>query len=233
MTCQEHDLQAGDYVDGTLAPPLRAAFEVHLAGCERCRMQAADFGAIRAVARTLEPHLPPTRVWANIAAALAPRKQVPWWRGAFAVQYAAAAAMVILLVAGLSWIGGALAPPTPAAAVATIADDSDSVTFGYAVAEAELTTTIAGLEEVAAADGGALDPDTADVLQANLTLIDTAIDESRAALATEPASPLALETLFEALRSKVTLLQDMIALINEMRQGNPDGAARIISGLNQ
>jgi len=41
------------------------------------------------------------------------------------------------------------------------------------------------------------------------------------------------EFLFEALRSKVELLQDIVALINEMRKGNPEGAARIVSGLNQ
>ena len=75
--------------------------------------------------------------------------------------------------------------------------------------------------------------DTADVLKANLTVIDGAITESRAALQTEPDNPMAQESLFDALRSKLELLQDVVSLINEMRKGNPEGAARIVSGLNQ
>ena len=75
--------------------------------------------------------------------------------------------------------------------------------------------------------------ETADVLNANLTVIDGAITESRAALQTEPDNPMAQESLFDALRSKLELLQDVVSLINEMRKGNPEGAARIVSGLNQ
>ena len=64
-------------------------------------------------------------------------------------------------------------------------------------------------------------------------VIDGAITESRAALQTEPDNPAAQESLFDALRSKLELLQDVVALINEMRKGNPEGAARIVSGINQ
>ena len=89
------------------------------------------------------------------------------------------------------------------------------------------------LEQATSADRSALDPETADALDAGLTVIDEAIGESRAALQTQPESELAQVSLFEALRRKVSLLQDMLALINEMRQGNQDGAARIMSELNQ
>ena len=78
----------------------------------------------------------------------------------------------------------------------------------------------------------ALDQETADILQANLTVIDGAIGESRAALQANPSSTLAQESLFSALQSKVSLLQNTIALINEMRKGNEAGAARIVSGMN-
>ena len=101
------------------------------------------------------------------------------------------------------------------------------------LAEAQYTTAIAGLESITKSEQTALDMDTADVLQANLTVIDGAITESRAALQTEPDNPTARESLFDALRSKLELLQDVVALINEMRKGNPEGAARIVSGLNQ
>ena len=44
---------------------------------------------------------------------------------------------------------------------------------------------------------------------------------------------MAQESLFEALRNKVSLLQDTVTLINEMRKGNPEGTARVVSGLKQ
>jgi len=47
------------------------------------------------------------------------------------------------------------------------------------------------------------------------------------------AGEVAQESLFGALRSKVALLQETLTLINEMRKGNQEGAARIVSGLNQ
>jgi len=64
-------------------------------------------------------------------------------------------------------------------------------------------------------------------------VIDQAIRESRAALQSQPASELAQESLFEALRRKVGLLQETIGLINEMRKGNQAGTARIIQNLNK
>jgi hypothetical protein len=64
-------------------------------------------------------------------------------------------------------------------------------------------------------------------------VIDEAITESRAALHTEPQSESAQESLFAALRRKVALLQEMLALINEMRKGNQEGAARILSEINR
>ena len=63
--------------------------------------------------------------------------------------------------------------------------------------------------------------------------IDQAISESRAALRAEPASEPARESLIESFKAKMGLLQDTVALINEMRKGNDAGAARIVSGLKQ
>ena len=108
-----------------------------------------------------------------------------------------------------------------------------SILAEYQLAERDLSNTIEGLERIAADDPSALDMETADVLKANLTVLDGAIGESREALKKEPENDVAQESLFEALRNKVALLQDTIALINEMRKGNQEGAARIVSGLNQ
>jgi hypothetical protein len=94
-------------------------------------------------------------------------------------------------------------------------------------------TTIATLEQITKTEGTALDEPTAAVVQENLAVLDQAIGESRQALRNDPSSDVAQESLFDALRTKVALLQDTVALINEMRKGDQEGAARIISGMNQ
>ena len=57
--------------------------------------------------------------------------------------------------------------------------------------------------------------------------------ESRAALKSEPQSTVARDSLFNALRRKVAVLQDTISLMNEMRKGDAAGAAQVLEGVNK
>jgi Putative zinc-finger len=237
MNCKDYEIALGDYVDGTLDESARGEFEVHLASCEHCRALVADFAVLRHSTLALEPELPSPQVWHKLSAAFETDRRSTMGGWGLAWQRLAASVVAIALIASLSWIGSglsrldgtsgrlastAVAPPAPI-----------SVKAEFDFAEAQYTTAIAGLESITKSEQSALDMDTADVLQANLTVIDGAISESRAALQSEPDNPTAQESLFEALRSKLELLQDIVALINEMRKGNPEGAARIVSGLNQ
>jgi len=238
MNCQAYDEQLGDFVDGTLAAAALPEVEAHLATCARCRAVVADFRTMRSMTLALEPHLPPPHVWAKLSSKIeaAPARWAFLPRTGFAWQPLAATAMAVVLTTGLWWVGGRLALGAPgrvAAGPASAAQTAAVLNPELQVAEQHLTTAITGLEQITNTQRTALDPETADVLQVNLSLIDNAIGESRAALKTEPENDLAQESLFEALRSKLALLQDTLALINEMRKGNPEGAARIVSGLNQ
>jgi hypothetical protein len=96
-------------------------------------------------------------------------------------------------------------------------------------AQQQFEKAIADLEKVAKANQTALDPGTSQTIEKNLGIIDRAIAENRAAVKAEPASVAARETLFDALRQKVSLLQDTIALINEMRKGNNAAAAQLVN----
>jgi anti-sigma factor RsiW len=238
MSCQDYEIALGDYVDGTLGDASCLEVETHLSTCERCRALVADFSAIRHAAMTLEPQLPPPHVWTRVSEALEAERGSLFRHWGFMWQTLAASMATIAIVVGLTWIGNGLAPISqtsgrPATAAGKRPEPVVSLEAAFTLAEAEYTTAIAGLESIAKSEQSALDMETADVLQANLTVIDGAISESRAALQTEPDNPAAQQSLFEALRSKLELLQDVVALINEMRKGNPEGAARIVSGLNQ
>ena len=238
MSCKDYEIALGDYVDGTLDERGRVEFEAHLASCERCRSLVVDFGTMREATRALEPALPSPQVWTRISAAFEAERGSTVRSGwALAWQRLAASAVAIVLIASLAWIGSGLSridgPSGRLASTAVSQSTPISVEAQFDLAEMQYTDAIAGLESIARSEQSALDMETADVLQANLTVIDGAISESRAALQTEPDNPTAQESLFEALRSKLELLQDVVALINEMRKGNPEGAARIVSGLNQ
>jgi hypothetical protein len=122
-------------------------------------------------------------------------------------------------------------------------DTVQSVETEFRLAEQHYQNAIGKLEEAARLDGQSaaaqpqgddtIDPQTAAMLQKNLQVIDQAIAESRAALRSEPLSASARDSLFDALKQKVALLQDTIALMNEMRKGNSAGAAHVLDGSNK
>jgi hypothetical protein len=92
---------------------------------------------------------------------------------------------------------------------------------------------ISALERVANQADSPLDPEVTATLRKNLEVIDKAIADSRGALRSEPENRVAQESLLDAFRRKLALLQDTVALMNEMRKGNQAGAARIVEGMNK
>jgi hypothetical protein len=138
--------------------------------------------------------------------------------------------MSLLLVTSLWWVGGRLSVVAPSSGVSSgvTAAAEDLADLG---AEAHYASAIASLEALTAMDRTSLDPEMVTVLDGGMTVIDTAIDQSRAALATQPDSTVAQESLYRALRTKVTLLQDTLGLVNEMRHGN-QGTAPPLSEMN-
>lgn len=259
MNCAEYERQLGEYVDGALPPAAIPPVEAHLAACARCRVVLADLDAIRSLARSLEAHTPPPRVWQTLSAELSrPQRRTLRSMFVFGWQPAAAAAAALLLTSSLWWVGDRLAALAPVSGELTVAsqplDSRGSLgagpvdsrgSLGAAAAaspaaeearvpgEAQYTTAIATLEEAASVQRDTLDAGTASELDAGLDVIDHAIAESRTALDSDPGNEVAQESLFQALRQKVELLQFTLALVNEMRKGNEDGAARVISELNQ
>ena len=154
---------------------------------------------------------------------------------------AAAAVLVLATVAGLRYVmtsprSGATVPAGSSASQSP--EDAARAQASAAAIEAELRAAeehydkaIKGLEQIASAEQGTLDPSTAATLQKNLAVIDQAISESRAAVVAQPASEPARESLLESFRTKLALLQDTVALINEMRKGSDAGAGRAASAL--
>jgi hypothetical protein len=240
-----NDATIHDYVDESLDAGARAEVERHLDACAACRLLVDDLREIRGVASALDLREPPARVWSRIERAIhlegSTLGHSPSPRPAKAGHYrnlawlAAAAALVIATGVGLRLYttdrsGTAGSPPENAASAGS-SEAAQAVEAELREAESHYEKAIKGLEQITSSEQNTLDPRTAATLQKNLAVIDQAISESRAALHVQPDSEPAQQSLLDSFKSKIALLQDTVALINEMRKGNEAGAARIVSGL--
>ena len=238
------DLQSDvlvDLVDGRLDSAEQRDIERHLEACADCKALVTDLRSIRAAAFMLDRREPPAALWTKLQEAVKaeprPRARVLMMptRNNWGVWLGAAAALILATVIGLLPLlnrNAATANPEPAAA-AIDEPTVDSVAAEFAKAEEHYQKAIDDLQTIANKDTGELDPQVAAVLQKNLTVIDQAISESRAALKTQPSNTNAQDGLFDALRTKVALLQQTVELINEMRKGNQAEAGRRLSTLSQ
>ncbi len=255
MNCA--DLQTDvlvDLVDGRLDGAEQRGVERHLDACAQCRALVEDLRSIRAAAFMLDRHEPKAATWASLQAAIAaepapkrpcarhepgsPQSAVAWRSANWPVWLGAAAALILATVIGLMpLMNRAPAPHDDSAAAEAAGADAEvtveSVTAEFEAAEKHYQKAIDDLQTIANKDTGELDPQVASVLQKNLTVIDQAITESRAALKSQPASSNAQNGLFDALRTKVALLQQTVELINEMRKGNQAEAGRRFQTLSQ
>ena len=247
MSCQDHSEAIAEFIDGTLDPARQRDLERHVESCPACRALVADLKSIQAAAFTLDRFELPPHILPSVRARLADESRpdargsliaFPTSRASRIAWLAAAAALVLITSAGVFSLlrSEATHQNEQAVAPATAPDPTDAV--ASVQAELQLATehyenAIQQLEQIARSENGALDPQVASVFQRNLQVIDQAIDESRAALKSQPASADVQESLFDAMRSKVALLQQTVELINEMRKGNSAEAGRLIQGLNQ
>lgn len=249
MKCEEYADDLADYVDDTLDAVRRRAIDRHVEECDACRDLVADLQTIRAAAFTLDRLEPPAHVWrsiqakahtatldeargtrgrGNISLTFASRQPVRW--------LAAAALLVVAMGIGVYSLWTRNQAPAATVAGGGAANPATlvaSVEADLQAAEAHYEKAIEGLEQIARSDDETLDPAVAAVLQKNLQVIDQAIDESRAAVRAEPASANAQESLFDAMRNKVALLQQTVELVNEMRKGNQAEAGRIMQGIGK
>jgi hypothetical protein len=243
MSCTRYVTQIQEMVDGTLGAIRRAELEMHLDQCEDCRALLDDLRRIHDAAGSLEELQPPDRVWLQIAGRLrqdgrlAETTASSTPRRSHVALLALAATLVIAVGASLVLLwprGETTRAPAQAGATApgsgnpTAAASVEDVENELRQAEQHYESAISRLEQITNSDQ-TMDPQVAATLKKNVQVIDQAIAESRAALRSEPTSAPARDSLFEALRQKVTMLQDTIALMNEMRKGNSAGAAQVLN----
>jgi tetratricopeptide (TPR) repeat protein len=128
-------------------------------------------------------------------------------------QLVAAGLALMVMSGGGVWVlkhGGAATDLPPVAATS----DPDAAAVPVAVADPRYDEAIADLEQALAAGRGQLDAGTVKIIEANLDAIDKAIDQSRRALASDPANVYLHSHLAEARQRKLALLRRGVGLIN-------------------
>jgi hypothetical protein len=157
-----------------------------------------------------QPALPKSRAWLPISI----------WSNPLAI------AATVVLALGVGFMIARLLPnrlpgDDPAELTRWVASELE-------LAEQHYENAIGGLEKIVATEDSTLDADVMAVLQQNLSLIEQAIDESRQAVRQQPDSQIAGASLISALRRKLSLLQNTVLLINEVRKGKGENALDLI-----
>ncbi len=188
------------YADGELDPAAVARVERHLSTCAACRDDLRRVrGLVRAAGSLPREIAPPPEVWTSLQDRMA-RRRAPARRVAWSGGWLAAA--VLLLVAGSLLLRSGRSDKTraqrPPAAETPVM---------LASVERNYSGTVDQLRRTLDLQRPALAPSTIRVVEHSLAVIDTAILEARAALASDPANPALVEILSAQYELKIDLLQ--------------------------
>ena len=232
--CERYLNAIHELVDGTLGPIRRAELELHLEACDGCRALADDLREIARTARSLDVLEPPAHVWKSIAGRLradhGAAEPSTGLGGHRSVALLAIAATLLLAVAASLFMLRRPATPPETAATSTGPGEpggnarSENPVQGVEKALASTETEFQRLVDAT----NAVDPQTAAALQKPLLVMNEAMNEARKALDADPQSAPARASFYEVLKQKIQFLQETIALLNEMRQGDAAGAAELV-----
>ena len=212
MHCEHYEEWLGDAVDGALEPGKLAELDAHCHTCASCHELLDDLKKIRAAAAALDRRTPSPELWNAIAAQVGTSSASRWGHLTSSWGQLAAAAALVAALGVAAWWGLTLQPrPGGAETASNLVRTAASE---LQLAEQHYLNAISSLEKLTLQKETALDPTVAAEIAQSLQSIDRAIDDSRAALKSDPNSFVAQTSLLEALRMKVALLQETVSLMN-------------------
>jgi anti-sigma factor RsiW len=226
MTAQDQwTNRLSDYIDDELLPQERAGLEAHLASCAECAATLEELREVVARAGSLTPRPPSADLWPGIAPRLSKSATVTAFqprtagrRFSFTMPQLVAAGLALMVMSGGGvWVlqHGGRATDTPAVLASGDAPASDSGIAPAALMDPRYDEAIADLEQALRNGRADLDPGTVKILDANLDAIDKAIDQSRRALAGDPANVYLNNHLADARQRKLALLRRATAMVNK------------------
>ncbi|MEO7086048.1 MAG: zf-HC2 domain-containing protein [Gemmatimonadaceae bacterium] len=230
MTCDELAERLAEYLEGDMDAATRGPIEAHAASCADCGELLADLRRNTAAAAAL-PMLAPSRdLWSGIASRIETpvvelknarnmATAAPVWRSRVMIGVAAAALVAVTATITHQMTTRAIASRSivatgvSSAPAAVVANDPGLVQVANAPqTQADFDTEIAGLRDILNKRRPQLDSATIGVVEHNLSVIDEAIAQCKGALSKDPASKFLIESLNDALETKVQLLRKVATL---------------------
>ncbi len=199
--------QLSAYLDHDLTPNEHDVIERHLDACGECRATLEQLARVKSHAAALVGPPAPTDLWAGIASRIGsagstsvsparpalvlemPRRARAWW--ASPQWLAAAAAFLVVATGAVFALRSGFTRPAPHASTPSVTASAPANGTEAAAASfdpAQMDTEVEQLQKALDRGRGKLDPKTVQVLEDNLRIIHTAIDDAKRALAEDPAN---------------------------------------------
>jgi anti-sigma factor RsiW len=215
------------HLSGDLDPATAGLVERHLRECPRCTETLAELERVVGIAHDAGDLEPPRDLWPAIAESIASipagsdtevielptaAQRRPARGGPSRPRLAAAAVALIVVSAGGGWWAASAGTPTSQTSGPDPLGGFDAVIAASddAGAPADLAAQLQVLEQLVAAARETLDPSTVLILERNLNTIETAIADSREALATDPGNAFLTQHLERMYRRKLVYLQEAV-----------------------
>ena len=216
-----------DYLDGELSAAEAAQCDAHVAQCLDCRTVLAELRMVIGAAQADVDQVPSgdlsSDLWSGVLSRIAPAQAVA--REGSAIrdgarsftftlpQLALAASLLIAVSAGVAYLAAGRSMSQPVAQEDPIQAQAESLLPPSAsveranFADAQYDQAVEDLEKILVDMRDELDPRTIVVIERNLSAIDQAIREARAALDADPANTFLNSHLADSRRKKLELLR--------------------------
>ncbi len=222
MNEQDMERRLNDYVDGLLSQEEASAVERELEANPQMREAEAKLRSLLATARRLPKSIEPDRdLWEDIQKRLQPRwtparpksrriRLVPMLRWTLPV----AAVATVLVVSGLSLRTGLQPEPVPLSDWTYQGEglEVQLISAELQKVEADHKSTVLMLRQALDESKASLSPETVQVIEENLEIIDQATEEIRAALREDPGNERLFHSLVATYNKEVDLLRQAVRL---------------------
>ncbi len=224
MRCPRIKKMFIEYIDGDLSQKQNTSIKKHLKECPDCEKLVEDFKNIANSEGKLEKHSPPKETWSKIEARInagqnesfTPDIERRKWLYLPGFRYAAAAAGIILIIAGALILG-----PQYLRKEVESAGFSSSQEYTLAKlkeAERHYQQAINALGEAVAAQEKQFDPKVAEVFKTNLKIINSSISACKQAVLSNPENFEPYKYLLAVYEEKADLLNRIINLNGNIPQ---------------